>query len=82
MTLSVAVGALTRVSVLVFGVPLVALLLGGWLGGLAGGSPGAEAEVISGLSGLAALALAGFAVVRRIAVTDLLKLEAAVAVRR
>lgn len=77
LTLSVPVGALTRVSALVFGVPLGALLLGGWLGRLAGSYLGPGAEVAGGITGLAGLVLAWAIVAGRAgAVTEMLKLEA------
>lgn len=63
--------ALTRAALVVYGIPLLALLTGAVIGAWSGGA-GARADVVAGVGGLAGL-LGGLTVARRIArafVTD------------
>ena len=56
--------ALTRAAAMVFGLPLAALLVGAWLGGLAAGSVGLPADDVGAVLGLAGLVLACLTVTR------------------
>ncbi len=58
LTLEVSARALTRVALMVFAVPLAALLAGAWMGRAAADVVGTGADMTSGLAGLACLATA------------------------
>jgi positive regulator of sigma E activity len=81
LTLGITAAALTRVAGVVFGVPLAALLLGTWVGGIAATCvtvrSGTVVDLISGVVGVTSLLLASMLVARRgDSVLGLLKLRA------